>query len=169
MQVYTFENKELVAQQVALSAEAALDMQASPNAQHAQDEQFAQLELKVIGNVAAGVPIEAIQQNAAIVGVPRRLFRETPTYLLRVKGDSMEDSGIFDGDLIAIKKSDRANIGDFVVARMGDDVTFKELQVANGKPVLVPHNKKYQPIFVAPEDLVVEGVFVGLIRNSELH
>lgn len=127
------------------------------------------LELPIIGGVAAGVPIEAIAQSGACVQVPSHLFKERPTYLLKVKGDSMVEAGIHEGDLIAIKKTDRAEEGAFIVARIGDEVTVKELLIKDGQPVLLPHNEKYQPMFVAPEEFVVEGVFVGLVRTQSLH
>ena len=127
------------------------------------------LDLPIIGNVSAGVPIEAISQTGNYVQVPADIFKERPTYLLRVKGDSMEEAGILDGDLIAVKKTDTAEEGAFIVARIGNEVTVKELQVENGRPVLIPHNKNYEPMFVAPEEFVVEGVFVGLLRNRRYH
>jgi len=127
------------------------------------------VDLEVIGNVSAGIPIEAIHQRVRTLRIPQGLFKQKPTYLLRVKGDSMQDAGILDGDLIAIRKADSAQAGDFVVARVGNDVTLKELQVRNRRPVLVAHNKKYADIFVVPEELRVEGVFVGLLRDRALH
>lgn len=126
-------------------------------------------EIPLIGFVAAGSPIEAIENRSIKVRVPKGGFKDAPTYLLKVRGDSMEEAGIYDGDLIAIKKTDQARQGQFVVARVHNEVTLKELQVEKGKPVLVPHNSRYEPMFVAPEDLVIEGLFVGLLRDQRLH
>ena len=119
----------------------------------------------IIGSVAAGVPIEAIENIENRVPVPLELFRTRPTYLLRVRGDSMQDAGILDGDLIAVKKAQTAEAGEIVVARIDDEVTVKELKFRRNKPVLIPHNDAYEPIVVAPDELQIEGVFVGLIRG----
>lgn len=123
-------------------------------------------ELPIIGNVAAGVPIEAIENVEKRVPIPQGLFQSKPTYLLRVKGDSMVDAGILDGDLIAVQKSSSAREGQIVVARIDDEVTVKRLAIKNSGPVLMPENPAYKPIMVAPDELVIEGVFVGLIRDA---
>lgn len=122
-------------------------------------------ELPIIGSVAAGVPIEAIENVERRVPIPHGLFHNKPTYLLRVKGDSMTDAGILDGDLIAVQKSSTARDGEIVVARIGDEVTVKRLMLKKSGPVLMPENPAYNPIIVAPNELVIEGVFVGLIRD----
>lgn len=122
--------------------------------------------LPIIGSVAAGVPIEAIENIEKRVPVPKNLFRDKPTYLLRVKGDSMTDAGILDGDLIAVQKTAKAREGQIVVARIDDEVTVKRLTIKKSGPVLMPENSAYKPIMLAPEELVIEGVFVGLIRDA---
>lgn len=122
--------------------------------------------LPVIGQVAAGSPIEAIENVEQQVTVPDGLFRQTPTYLLRVRGDSMKDAGILDGDLIAVRKTSTAQSGQIVVARIQDEVTVKTLLIKRNRPVLMPANDAYRPIIMAPEDLTIEGVFVGLIRDA---
>lgn len=124
------------------------------------------LTLPVIGSVAAGSPIEAIENVEQQVTVPDGLFRQQPTYLLRVRGDSMKDAGILDGDLIAVRKTSEAQSGQIVVARIHDDVTVKTLLIKRNRPVLMPANDAYRPIIMAPEDLTIEGVFVGLIRDA---
>lgn len=120
----------------------------------------------VIGSVAAGSPIEAIENVEQQVTVPDGLFRQPPTYLLRVRGDSMKDAGILDGDLIAVRKSSTAQSGQIVVARIQDEVTVKTLLIKRNRPVLMPANDAYRPIIMAPEDLTIEGIFVGLIRDA---
>lgn len=120
----------------------------------------------VIGSVAAGSPIEAIENVEQQVTVPDGLFRQPPTYLLRVRGDSMKDAGILDGDLIAVRKTSTAQSGQIVVARIQDEVTVKTLLIKRNRPVLMPANDAYRPIIMAPEDLTIEGVFVGLIRDA---
>lgn len=122
--------------------------------------------IPVIGSVAAGLPIEAIENYDEALPVPKGLFAKRPTYLLRVKGDSMKDAGILEGDLIAVYKTSIARKGQIVVARINNEVTVKYLDSEGTKMKLVPANPEYQPMLIAPEDMVIEGVFVGLIRDS---
>jgi len=122
--------------------------------------------LPIVGSVAAGSPIEAIENIENHVEVAPSLFKQKPTYLLRVRGDSMKDAGILDGDLIAVKKTNTANNGEIVVARIDDEVTVKRLKIKKTSAALLPENKAYKPILVAANDLVIEGVFVGLIRDQ---
>lgn len=122
--------------------------------------------LPIIGRVAAGTPIEAIQNTEGSLPVPPSLFRQRPTFLLRVRGDSMIDAGIFDGDLIAVRKSSTARNGEIVVARLNDEVTVKTLRLEKNYATLLPANNAYKPIHVMSGDLVIEGVFVGLIRDA---
>lgn len=126
-------------------------------------------ELPVVGRVAAGVPIEAIENIEKTVPVPTGLFRQRPTYLLRVQGDSMIDAGIFDGDLIAVRKSQVARSGQIVVARVDDEVTVKTLRLNKASATLLPANEAYEPIRVGADELHIEGVFVGLIRDADPH
>ncbi len=121
-------------------------------------------ELPLVGSVAAGIPIEAVENVERYVTIPEVLRRKKPTFLLRVRGDSMKDAGILDGDLIAVRKSQTADIGQIVVARIDDDVTVKRLGRKEGKAVLYPENDDFEPIMVNPEELCIEGQFVGLIR-----
>lgn len=128
------------------------------------------VSLPVIGSVAAGVPIEAVENHQGQLSLPLGLFRERPTYLLKVRGDSMKDVGILDGDLIAVRKSQDVQEGKIIVARVDNEVTVKRLKLAGDQVALMPENPDYQPIMVASEDLVVEGLFVGVIRdNRQLH
>ncbi|MDX1696558.1 MAG: transcriptional repressor LexA [Ketobacteraceae bacterium] len=124
------------------------------------------IELPVIGQVAAGTPIEAIENHDAQMVLPLGLFRQRPTYLLRVRGDSMQDIGIMDGDIIAVRKTDTSGEGKIVVARVDNEVTVKRLKLEKNHIALMPENANYEPILVAPEDLVIEGEFVGLIRAA---
>ncbi len=121
--------------------------------------------LPIVGSVAAGTPIEAIENIEDHVEVSPSLFKQKPTYLLRVRGDSMKDAGILDGDLIAVRKTNTANNGEIVVARIDDEVTVKRLKIKKSSAALLPENKAYKPILVAANDLTIEGVFVGLIRD----
>lgn len=121
--------------------------------------------LPIVGSVAAGSPIEAIENIEDHVEIPPSLFRQKPTYLLRVRGDSMKDAGILDGDLIAVRKTNTAENGEIVVARIDEEVTVKRLKIKKSSAALLPENKAYKPILVAANDLIIEGVFVGLIRD----
>lgn len=121
-------------------------------------------ELPLVGSVAAGLPIEAIENVETYVTIPEVLRRKKPTFLLRVRGDSMIDEGILDGDLIAVRKSNTANVGEIVVARIDDEVTVKRLERQGANAVLQPANDAYSPIVLPAEDLAIEGHFVGLIR-----
>ena len=121
-------------------------------------------ELPLLGSVAAGLPIEAIENVESYVTIPEVLKRKKPTFLLRVRGDSMIDEGILDGDLIAVRKSNTASVGEIIVARIDDEVTVKRLERQGANAVLQPANDNYQPIVLPAEDLAIEGHFVGLIR-----
>lgn len=122
--------------------------------------------LPIIGRVAAGSPVEAIENTERVVEVPEAMFRLKPDYLLRVRGDSMINAGIFDNDLIAVKKQSVADPGQIVVARHDGDVTVKELQIDNGDVVLLPANAAYPPIRIPAEHVVIEGLYCGLVRGG---
>ena len=119
----------------------------------------------MVGKVAAGVPIEAIENVERTVPVPQGLFKQRPTYLLKVQGDSMIEAGIFDGDLIAVRKSNVARSGEIVVARIDEEVTVKTLKLNKSSATLLPANEAYEPIKVPADQLIIEGIFVGLIRD----
>ncbi|GHC53576.1 LexA repressor [Alcaligenes pakistanensis] len=128
------------------------------------------LLLPIIGRVAAGSPILATEHIEREIGVTPSLFSQTPDYLLRVRGLSMKDAGIFDGDLLAVKKATEARNGQIVVVRIGDDVTVKRLSRSSNQVVLLPENPDFEPIIVTdPDSLALEGIAVGLIRTSPLH
>lgn len=122
-------------------------------------------EMPLVGRVAAGLPIEAVENVERTVPVPQGLFNQRPTYLLRVQGDSMRDAGILDGDLIAVRKTNMARSGQIVVARLDEDVTVKTLNIDKSTIFLMPANDAYEPIPVAPDQLMIEGIVVGLIRD----
>ncbi|MGY6273766.1 transcriptional repressor LexA [Achromobacter denitrificans] len=131
---------------------------------------LAQLLLPLVGRVAAGSPILAAEHVEREVGVDPNLFAQAPDYLLKVRGMSMRDAGILEGDLLAVKKASEARNGQIVVARLGDDVTVKRLQRQNGHIELLPENPDFQTIIVgADQDFALEGIAVGLIRTHALH
>ena len=127
------------------------------------------LALPLIGRVAAGSPILAQEHVDQTYHIEAHLFSRKPDYLLRVRGMSMRDAGIIDGDLLAVQSTREAYNGQIVVARLGDDVTVKRFH-RNGDVIeLHPENPDYPTITVRPgEPFVIEGLAVGLIRNSML-
>src|SRR5688572_4760907 len=130
-----------------------------------------QLMLPLVGRVAAGSPILAQEHIDQTYHVEAGLFARKPDYLLRVRGMSMRDAGILDGDLLAVQKTTEAKSGQIVVARLGDEVTVKRLRRMRGGGLeLVPENPDFEVITVAPGDeaFALEGLAVGLIRNTPL-
>lgn len=124
-----------------------------------------QLSLPLIGRVAAGSPILAQEHIEATYNVDSALFSARPDYLLKVRGLSMRDAGIFDGDLLAVKKTDSAKNGQIVVARLGDDVTVKRYRKSGSLIELLPENPDFSPIHVKTgDDFALEGLAVGLLR-----
>lgn len=124
------------------------------------------LGLPLIGRVAAGSPLLAAEHVEARYQLDPALFSPRADYLLRVRGMSMRDAGILDGDLIAVHRASEARNGQIVVARVGDDVTVKTLQRKDARIELLPANPDFQPIVLdARRDaVIIEGVMVGLIR-----
>jgi repressor LexA len=131
---------------------------------------FAQLTLPLVGRVAAGSPILAQEHIDQTYVVEATMFQRKPDYLLKVRGMSMRDAGIMDGDLLAVQKAREAKNGQIVVARLGDEVTVKRLRKTQRHIELIPENPDFSTIVVAPDDssFELEGVAVGLIRNTML-
>ena len=126
-----------------------------------------QLLLPLVGRVAAGSPILAQEHVEASYPVDPHLFQRRPDYLLRVRGLSMRDAGIFDGDLLAVHATREARNGQTVVARLGDDVTVKRLQRRPGGVSLCAANPDFADIEVSDgEPFEIEGIVVGLLRTS---
>ncbi|MDF2489736.1 MAG: lexA-2 [Pseudomonas sp.] len=125
------------------------------------------LEIPVLGRVAAGAPIGPDLDVHEQLLVDPSLFRRTPDYLLKVRGDSMIGDGILDGDLVGIRQQAQAIDGQIVVARLDGEVTIKRLQQAAGGYRLLPRNPAFAPIDIGPgQDFVIEGVFCGLLRRD---
>ena len=130
---------------------------------------LAQLALPLIGRVAAGSPILAQEHVDKTYYVESSLFQRKPDYLLKVRGMSMRDAGIMDGDLLAVQTTKDAKNGQIVVARLGDEVTVKRFMRNKNLIELHPENPDYQTIVVEPgEPFEIEGLAVGLIRNTML-
>lgn len=125
-----------------------------------------QLSLPLVGRVAAGSPILAQEHIEANYTVDSSLFTGRPDYLLKVRGMSMRDAGIMDGDLLAVRKAETAKNGQIVVARLGDEVTVKRYKKSGSVIELLPENPDFEPIRVqgGKDDFALEGLAVGLLR-----
>jgi len=125
--------------------------------------------LPLVGRVAAGNPILAEENIEDRIDIPAGFFQPRADYLLRVRGDSMIDAGILDGDLLAVHKTQQATNGQIVVARIEDEVTVKRFQRTRRRNqiLLLPENPDYQPIEVdlANPAFAIEGLSVGVIRQ----
>jgi len=124
------------------------------------------VELPLLGYVAAGLPIEAVASNETI-SVPEDLVGKRDTYVLRVRGDSMIDEQIRDGDFVVVEDRKTADNGEMVIALLrGSDVTLKKFyRDPGGKIRLQPANAAMQPIFSDPDHVQVQGVVVGVMRK----
>ncbi|ATD67169.1 MULTISPECIES: transcriptional repressor LexA [Luteimonas] len=133
----------------------------------ASDLQGDALRLPVLGQVAAGAPIGADIGSDDYLVLDRVLFSPSPDYLLKVKGDSMRDEGIFEGDLIGVHRTRDARSGQIVVARVDDAITVKLLKIGKDRIRLMPRNPDYAPIEVLPDqDFAIEGLYCGLVRPN---
>jgi repressor LexA len=131
-------------------------------------EKAAAAPLPVVGRVAAGAPILAEENVEDRYDLSPALFRPRADYLLRVMGASMRDAGIFDGDLLAVHRTEEARNGQIVVARLGNEVTVKRFRRRGNQVRLLPENPDFSPIVVdlARESVVIEGIGVGVLRNG---
>ena len=129
---------------------------------------LSQLSLPLVGRVAAGSPILAQEHVEQTYLLEASMFPRRPDYLLKVKGMSMRDAGIIDGDLLAVQKSREARNGQIVVARLGDEVTVKRFRRTRTTIELLPENPDFEPIIVpfGDVDFELEGIAVGLVRNN---
>jgi repressor LexA len=134
----------------------------------AMGEAAREFGLPLIGKVAAGSPILAQENVLKRPAVDPATFKPRADYLLEVRGMSMRDAGILDGDWLAVHRQSQAHNGQIVVARLGDDVTVKRLKVRGNRVELIAENPDYNPIVVDTrrEPLVIEGLAVGVIRAA---
>lgn len=126
-----------------------------------------QLCLPLIGRVAAGLPMLAQQHVEQTLVVDPALFSARPDYLLRVRGESMRDAGILDGDLLAVRQASSAHNGQIVVARIGDEVTVKRWRQSRDRIELLPENPDFSPMVFSADQasaVSIEGLAVGLVR-----
>jgi repressor LexA len=122
-------------------------------------------ELPILGRIAAGTPIDAIQHERERLPVPESMLGGGEHYVLEVQGDSMIEAGILDGDYVIIKKGDTATSGEIVVALVGEEATLKRLRKKGGSIALEAANPKYETRIFGPDQVEVQGKLVGLIRR----
>jgi repressor LexA len=123
-------------------------------------------ELTLVGKIAAGVPIAALQQDHGRYLVPEAMLGAGEHYMLEIEGDSMIEAGILNGDLVVIKKVDTASSGEIVVALVeGEEATLKRLRKKGGSIALEPANRNYETRIFGPDQVEVQGKLVGLIRQ----
>lgn len=128
----------------------------------AHDDQLRQLPL--LGNIAAGLPLEVVPSEDTIA-VPDHLTHRNDNYVLKVRGDSMIEDGIHDGDFVIIEPRQTASNGDMVVAMVAGEVTLKRFYREKGRIRLQPANHTMAPIYANPEDVHIQGGVVGLMRR----
>ncbi len=128
-----------------------------------------EIRLPLVGSVRAGQPIVASDHIESYLPVQPKLFQPRADFLLRVRGDSMCEAGILEGDLLAVHKTNVATSGQIIVARVGDDITVKFFQHKNDCILLVPANSNYAPLQISLSDtqFAVEGLVVGVIRRLQ--
>ena len=123
-------------------------------------------ELPVLGRIAAGTPIEAIQHEVDRISAPDALIGSGEHYILEVQGDSMIDAGIHDGDFVVIKRGQSADTGDIVVALVDDEeATLKRLRKKGASIALEAANPDYETRIYGPDRVAVQGKLVGLMRR----
>ncbi len=133
-----------------------------------------QMGIPLVGRVAAGRPILAEEHIEARYQIDPALFSPRPHYLLQVKGMSMKDAGILDGDLVAVYRTPDIRNRQIVVARLDDEVTVKRYHQVGKQVWLLPENEDFEPIEIdlSEQTMVIEGVVVGVLRrdaNGKLH
>lgn len=136
------------------------------NDDEAMETDAGAMRIPVVGLITAGLPIEAIQEHDMTLSVPKELVKQKNCYILKVRGDSMVESLIADGDYVIIEKRDFARDGDIIVALLEDGTaTLKKFFKHKNYIRLQPANKKYKPILV--ENVIIQGKVVGIIRKFE--
>jgi repressor LexA len=128
----------------------------------------ADLGIPIIGQVAAGSPILAEEHVEDHCTISSNFFQPKADYLLRVKGESMRNIGIMDGDLLAVHQCNTAKDGEIVVARIEDEVTVKRFKKEGNIVYLIAENEEFEPIVIdlKEQDIAIEGLSVGVIRRG---
>lgn len=139
---------------------------ASPPARALGEDYARPISIPVMGRIAAGTPIEAIQTHSHTIAVPPEMLGPGEHYALEVRGDSMIDAGIFDGDTVLIKKQEMASTGEIVVALVDDEeATLKRLRRKGNTVALEAANPAYETRIFPPDRVKVQGRLVGLLRK----
>ena len=139
---------------------------ADSNVVHAHFGQASSLSLPLLGQIAAGTPIEALSDHSRFLDVPASMIGSGEHFALEIVGDSMVEAGIHDGDTVVIKKTDIANHGDIVVALIDEhEATLKTLRKEDGRIGLEPANRHYQTRYFSSNAVRIQGKLAGLIRN----
>jgi repressor LexA len=137
-----------------------------PAAVNTSDESYRSIAIPVMGRIAAGTPIEAIQTHSHTISIPPDMLGAGEHYALEVRGDSMIEAGIFDGDTVLIKKQDAASTGEIVVALVDDEeATLKRLRRRGNSIALEAANPAYETRIFPPDRVKVQGRLVGLLRK----
>lgn len=121
-------------------------------------------ELPLLGHIAAGLPLE-VAQGDEMIAVPHTLTSRGENFVLKVRGDSMVDDGVLDGDFVIIEQRPTASNGEMVVAMVAGEVTLKRFYKERNRVRLQPANEHMAPIYALAEDVVIQGVVVGLMRR----
>jgi len=121
------------------------------------------INVPLVGRIAAGSPILAEENIEEYLSFPKSMFRSGEYFALNVKGDSMIEGGIYDGDIAIIKKQNTANNGDVVAALLSDEATLKRLKISGNKVQLMPENSAYEPIVA--ENIAILGRLIALFRK----
>ncbi|WP_203294343.1 transcriptional repressor LexA [Maricaulis parjimensis] len=130
------------------------------------DDTPGSIEIPVLGRIAAGVPISAIQHETERLPIPADMIGQGEHFALEVKGDSMIEAGILDGDTVLIRRCESANSGDIVVALVDDEeATLKRLRKKGGSIALEAANPEYETRIFGPDRVKVQGCLVGLLRR----
>lgn len=153
---------------VGLKPKMAPKVEVSNDKQVTSSETFEMLQARLrnvplIGTVQAGLPVTAIQNQEATVPLPLSLIGNSECFLLRVRGESMRDIGMYEGDLLIVRNQETANNGDIVVARIDDEATVKRFYREKDRIRLQPENSDFEPIYT--ESCTIEGKVIGLIRD----
>ena len=136
------------------------------NVIHAEFQSSNSFSLPLLGQIAAGTPIEALSDHTRFLDVPASMIGGGEHFALEIVGDSMVEAGIHDGDTVVIRKTDIANHGDIVVALIDDhEATLKTLRKEDGRIGLEPANRQYQTRYFSTNAVRIQGKLAGLIRN----
>jgi len=122
------------------------------------------VEVPIVGRIAAGSPIEAIEDDRGTIAVDGDLIRGRESYVLKIAGESMVEAGILDGDYVIVRKQNTADDGDIVVALIGNEATLKRFHREHDYIRLEPANSTMRSLRVRPEDLCIQGKVIGVQR-----